>query len=377
MTQVTAFFQWCNYLTDQVTAIGKEPLYVNLDETPIPVSFTHVRGNVIRTDRRDAPRQTATRSDTRLYFTLVALICTEPALQPLLPQVILVSDKALRAQDEAAVQASLPDNVYLLRRKSGWNNKETQAEIVALTKVALGAHLERYQVIWLSDACKAHMAPEVMAAIADAGFWYCMVPANLTWLLQPLDVVTFVMFKRFSKQEFMESLGGPHAQPVVVRMIAIVVRGVRRVLQGHAWRRAFAYVGAMGEQDQLARTLAVELSWEAVPNISRERPAQREIELCLPRGFRMPDAAHVSCMPTETSSGDDSADGSMEHAVDPVHPSGSDAAASAPPSLEFEESSEPLLPAPPEARYPAHCLRQKTRSWTAPPCDHAMPETPP
>ena len=109
VTQVTAFFQWCNYLTDQVTAIGKEPLYVNLDETPIPVCFTHVRGNVIRTVRLGAARQPATRSDTRLYFTLVALICTEPALQPLLPQVILVSDKALRAQDEAAVQASLPD----------------------------------------------------------------------------------------------------------------------------------------------------------------------------------------------------------------------------------------------------------------------------
>ena len=117
---------------------------------------------------------------------------------------MLVGDKALRKQDEAAIKASLPDNVYLLRQPSGWNNSHTQADIVTLTKNVLGPHLERYQVIWLSDACKAHMAREVMAAIAGAGFWYCIIPANLTWLLQLLDVTTFVMLKRFLKNEFTE-----------------------------------------------------------------------------------------------------------------------------------------------------------------------------
>ena len=154
-------------MSDKVSATHKRPLYVNLDETPIPVCFTHVRGNVIRTDRRRAPRQAATRADTRMYFTLVALICTDLELQPLLPQVILVGDKVLRKQDEAAVKACLPDNVYLLRRPSGWNNAQTQAEIVTLTKHALGTHLDSYQVIWLSDACKAHMAAEVMRSHAQ------------------------------------------------------------------------------------------------------------------------------------------------------------------------------------------------------------------
>ena len=181
LSQAMRLFQWCNYLADKVPATHKQPLYANLDETPIPVCFTHMRGNVIRADRHRAARQPATRADTRLYFSLVAIICTESELQPVMPQVMLVGDRALRKQDEAAVKASPPDNVYLLRRHAGGGNAHTQAEIVSLTKNALGPHLERYQVIWLSDACKAHMAPEVMAAIADAGFWYCVIPANLTW----------------------------------------------------------------------------------------------------------------------------------------------------------------------------------------------------
>ena len=128
-------------------ATGKYPLYINLDETPVPVCFTHLRGNVIRKDRRNSARQPATRADTRLYFTLVAIICTEPELQPLLPQIMLVGDKALRKQDEAAIKASLPDNVYLLRQPSGWNNSHTQADIVTLTKNIFAPHLEGYQVI--------------------------------------------------------------------------------------------------------------------------------------------------------------------------------------------------------------------------------------
>ena len=169
-SQAKAFFQWCNYLRDRAAATGKEALYVNLDETPVPICFTHVRGNVVRTGQRSRPRQLATRADTRLYFTLVAMICTEPELQPFLPQLMVVSEKTLRKQDEPAVRAILPDNVYLLRRKSGWNNIETQAEIVTLTKHVLGAHLDRFQVIWVCDACKAHFAPEVMRNMSAACF---------------------------------------------------------------------------------------------------------------------------------------------------------------------------------------------------------------
>ena len=163
----------------------KQPLYINLDESPIPVCFTHQRGNVLRTPRRRAPRQPATRADSRLYFTLVAIICTDSELQPLLPQVMIVGANVLRKQDEVFVRAALPENVYVLRRQSGWNNARVQTEIVKLTKRVLEGHLHRYQVIWMSDACTTHMAPEVMRAIGTAGFWYCIIPANLTWSLHP------------------------------------------------------------------------------------------------------------------------------------------------------------------------------------------------
>ena len=139
-----AFFQWCNYLADKVPAKrGSKLCQLGRD---VHSSMLHTRrGNVIRRGKRHGARQPATRADTRLNFTLVALICSEPELQPLLPQVIIVEEKTLRKQDEAAVRAFLPDNVYLVRRRSGWNNRTTQANIVTLTKNDLGAPLAAYQ----------------------------------------------------------------------------------------------------------------------------------------------------------------------------------------------------------------------------------------
>ena len=85
-------------------------------------------------------------------------------------------------------------------------------------------------------------------------------------------------------------------------MIQIVVRGVRKIFQSHVWRRAFADVGALGSQDAVAGTLKVELDWEALPDMSRERPGIREVDLCLLRGVKLSAASHTSCMPAVGSS---------------------------------------------------------------------------
>ena len=41
------------------------------------------------------------------------------------------------------------------------------------------------------DAVPLHLADEVMRELATAGIWYLVIPARLTWLLQPLDAHAF------------------------------------------------------------------------------------------------------------------------------------------------------------------------------------------
>ena len=43
-------WSWMNWLADKARESGKELLLLNLDETSIPVTFTHAGGNVMRLD---------------------------------------------------------------------------------------------------------------------------------------------------------------------------------------------------------------------------------------------------------------------------------------------------------------------------------------
>ena len=63
---------------------GKELLLLNLDETPIPLTFPHTRGNAMRLDPAQAwlraARQRSARAEQRLFFTHVGLICNNPSV---------------------------------------------------------------------------------------------------------------------------------------------------------------------------------------------------------------------------------------------------------------------------------------------------------
>ena len=84
--QAAAVWGWSNWLDAEATRAGKELLLFNLDETPIPLTFTHSQGNVMRLDPARAwlraPRQQSNRAVQRSYFTHVGLICNDPAVQP-------------------------------------------------------------------------------------------------------------------------------------------------------------------------------------------------------------------------------------------------------------------------------------------------------
>ena len=55
-------------------------------------------------------------------MSLVAIICDNKRIQPLLPQLLLVNSASVPARIAAAAQKRLPDNVWLLPGKTAWNS---------------------------------------------------------------------------------------------------------------------------------------------------------------------------------------------------------------------------------------------------------------
>ena len=110
---------WMNHLIAAASALGKRPLLINLDETSVPLSFVHSKGNVMLLDavkgwKRNA-YQGRKRQELRSFFTHIGLICDDPAIQPLLPQVMLMSSSFLTNAQFATLQAELPNNVFVKR----------------------------------------------------------------------------------------------------------------------------------------------------------------------------------------------------------------------------------------------------------------------
>ena len=85
-----------------------------------------------RRNRLREPRRHATRSDQRIHFTFIGMICNHPWIQALLPQVLIVPERALGWLDWEQIMSELPDNVYVLRQPSMWVNTNIYAKVFKL-----------------------------------------------------------------------------------------------------------------------------------------------------------------------------------------------------------------------------------------------------
>ena len=60
---------------------------------------------------------------------------------------------------------------------------------------ALRSRLERHQPERMMDACEIHLHRGIITTCNSVGVWLVIVPAELTWLLQPCDTHAFLLFK--------------------------------------------------------------------------------------------------------------------------------------------------------------------------------------
>lgn len=285
--QALAAWRWFNYVSGQVPP-GKEPLRLNLDETSICLFQGSGRGNVFISKKR-VLRQRVSRATRRRCLTHVAVICDQTEVQPLLPQVILGNEATFQARRMATLRAACPGNVVLLRGKSAWNNHVVCAWIIGLIGHALAPLRDRYQPILLLDASRIHFAPQVLAACRRWRIWVVGVPAQLTWLLQPLDTHGFQRYKAHLRQKYLEARIVAVGDALDIgEFMPCVYSAVRSVLQGIRWRGAFDQDGFGAQQEMVAVRVLHHMQHEGRLEVPSTRPAPAEVARCFPRRARVP-----------------------------------------------------------------------------------------
>ena len=310
-------WKWAHYLSAMAVSRSKVPLWINFDETSVPLVFKGAVGNVmVRTgpDRRERlPRERHGLRSHRAFFTLVAFICSEPAVQPLLPQVIVVAGRDCSWDTFGMLFNELPDNVFLKRLPKGWNNKDLMAVIAEILGRVLQPFMDRFQPVVCFDTAPCHMHPDVWQVVANHGLYWHIIPAKLTGLLQPCDTHAFLAFKRFLKQGEQDMRLNQDAAQGFIGMCRLVIKGVREILQGTNWLRAFKDDGLCGWDSTVSRYILRELHLDTVPQIMPLLPTAQEIQDICPAGRAVDSVFVLSLQP--------SAEGHVSPVSAPLSPS--------------------------------------------------------
>ena len=217
-----------------------------MDETSIRLHQVVKSGHLTTSARalkRSARSLTcpATNTQTRGMFTLVAFVCDDQEIQKQLPQILLVNEKHLtQAEPAAALRSHLDSNTYLWTSKSAWVTTITMCKIIKTLHQHVAPFQDRYLFILSSDGYKAHLTKPVWRACSRARIMYFLIPAKMTWVLQPCDTHLFALLKDILRHECqLKTLSTTDGRLTMSLLIQALARCITLKLRDQSWGRAF------------------------------------------------------------------------------------------------------------------------------------------
>ena len=286
-----AMWQWANWLTVQIRP-PKQALRINMDETCVRLHMTSKLGHVCieavkQKSWADPLSQNVSLAQQRASCSLVALITDYDLAQPYLPQMLIIGRKSLTAQQRAEVEQALPDNVILYSGKNGWMNVAIFKALIRRISQRLTPFKNTHQVIFSSDTYPCHLSKESITCLVQHGMWPHLVPAKMTWALQPLDVYAFAKFKsRLSStwQSMQVSMANP-SKLEWTTMIRAIAHTVQDVICGQSWKTAFERTGLTGNMEDLSEHVLAKVGMTERPTLTTRLPSATELACIFPKSY--------------------------------------------------------------------------------------------
>ena len=205
--QAAGFWQWSDFLRHQAVNNGREPLFINLDETVVSMSSPDAKGLVVSKrwwKGSMRPGQPISMRERRSMVSHVGLCTHRTDAQGRLPQIFTGNTRCFTLPLMAALAAILPSNVQFWRCTSSWNTSNLMLEI--LTEISrVMAEFPSLQPILVMDAAPIHLTRAVIQATAALNIWLLIVPARATYALQPLDTHAFPPHKAFLRRAYRDA----------------------------------------------------------------------------------------------------------------------------------------------------------------------------
>ena len=237
------YLTWWRWLRESLA--GAETLVVNMDETSVQHEYSAKRGFVCNLASETANSAHGfflpmTAAATRAHTTLVAMITPDSAMQPYLPQILIPNHrKTTKAEYEVYDKLGAP--IVTWHECNGWVDQHLMCDILTLLRREVRKVRAGCQIIFLMDGASQHVSEKVLQHAARLQIVLILIPAQCTWLLQPLDVEVFLLFKEdLRNRQVQERLEEEDAMISAPARIRILSETIRRVLVEASHSKAFA-----------------------------------------------------------------------------------------------------------------------------------------
>jgi len=112
---------------------------------------------------------------------------------------------------------------------------------------------------------------------------FFLIPANMTWALQPCDTHVMARYKRQLRLEFQNrQMAAPHGTVPIPAVVECACAAIRRVLQGLPWAKAFADNGLVQSQLRLSTSVLHTFGWAQPPTVSANLPSLQQLQHIFP-----------------------------------------------------------------------------------------------
>ena len=288
-TEAAAGWQWWHAVRSKIGST-KPILKLNMDETSVAAFHGHVKGNVIQKHKSEGePVQFADRRKRRTCFTHAAFICDNARVQKKLPQLIIGNEHILTIQKYNEIVARRPWNVYVKAQKSGWMNADLLKVLIDTLAVHIRDELIQYQVVLFLDAAKCHVDKSVAQRCNHHNIILVILPARMTWLVQPCDTHLFAQYKRYMRKLWLESIADRNDSDLnLIDLFHIIFRTIEDVIEHKSWAHAFKEDGYHDNFGQLSSYIMKQLDYRQKPPINSDVPAPETLALCYPSNVTVP-----------------------------------------------------------------------------------------
>lgn len=283
-TQATTYWQ-CVRCAEQAVPADKKLLRMNLDETSVSMAPDLNAGLIVA---RSAPsaRAPVCRHESRTNVTYVALICDSPVVQSTLPHFIIGSKAQItKANCEKLRRSSRPGTHVIRNEHKAWNNSMVMQRILKIVSDVLP---DDVQPVLILDVAPCHIAETVMKKARALGIWLVYVPAQITFLLQPLDTHAFASFKAWLRQQYAALQSKAEGGLVCrLRWLQVLQTAKREFFDARTWAHSFQDTGARRPIVRFTQALQKYAEPQDARDASGRPVSEQGMQIIWPRRRRM------------------------------------------------------------------------------------------